>query len=188
MYKCSLTGDTIIFVDIDGPLLPARMHYDQSNAKILLNPKYADVSWQDDIKLKKQIKFDPVMISLINTWVEAVDAKIVMSTHWTKYSSLTEICAILEANGINHEALHENWKTTKLKCWTRADEIAHWLFDNSSTFSNYLIIEDDDTVLNDVRINPNKVLLIDFYNGIRFDQIFQGYEILGITDYNNISL
>ena len=185
-FKTTYPGETVIFLDIDGPLIPARMHYHQDNAPFLTQgPEHP---WQDHHEIKKNLKFDPVMVSLLNTWVELTDAKIVMSTAWTKYATFEEMMEILENNGIIcGDRIHEQWKTTKLKSWSRSDEISNWLFNNMGKIQNYLIIDDDNSVINDHRLNPKKVLLIDFYNGMTFHQIFEGCEILGITDYSKIT-
>ena len=184
MYDLSLSGDVLLFLDFDGPLLPARMHYQEFNSTIMFDP---EASWQDDHKKKLKIRFDPVIMNVINGWVSQTDAKVVISSNWTKYATFQQICQILEVNGFKHtKSIHESWKTTKLKSWSRADEIANWLFNHSGTYSNYLIIDDDNSVLNDDRIRKDKVLLIDFYNGLQWNQIFEGCEILGITEYEKI--
>lgn len=184
VYNLTYPGDTVIFLDFDGPMLPARLHYEEFNSTIMFDPT---ASWQDDMALKRQVKFDVVMVNLINRWIQEANAKLVISSNWTKYSTFEEICEILEANGITCiDQIHDCWKTTKLSLWSRAEEIAHWLFINRGTVQNYIIIDDDATVLNDQRLIKEKVLLIDFFNGITWKQIFEGCEILGITDYKTI--
>lgn len=184
MYNLSLHGDVVIFLDFDGPLLPARMHYEEFNSTIMFDP---EASWQDSHAKKKKIRFDPVIISVLNGWIEQTNAKVVISSNWSKYATLQEISEYLSGNGFKHVlAIHDSWKTTKLKSWSRADEIANWLFNHAGTFSNYLILDDDNSVLNDERIRKDKVLLIDFYNGLQWGQIFEGCEILGITEYEKI--
>ena len=124
MFRLNLTGETIIFVDIDGPLLPARMHYAKSNYDIVVGDM--ECSWQDDIEKKCRIQFDPCAVNALNKWVEEAEAKIVLSTNWTKYSTKKEMQKILSGNGFDHAytALHEDWRTIKHKLWTRGEEIS----------------------------------------------------------------
>ena len=184
MYKCSLTGDVVIFLDFDGPLLPGRLHYQEFNSTIMFD---VESHWQDDQALKRQVRFDPVMIHVLNRWIEHLDAKVVISSNWSKFATFEEICEILGANGFKHsDKIHDQWTTTKIKSWNRADEIANWLFNNLGKFSNYIIIDDDASVMHDSRLNPKKVLLIDFNDGLSFSQIFEGCEILGIVEYDKV--
>ena len=52
--------------------------------------------------------------------------------------------------------------------------------------SFHIIIDDDVSVMHDSRLNPKKVLLIDFNDGLSFSQIFEGCEILGIVEYDKV--
>lgn len=183
MFRLNLTGDTIIFVDIDGPLLPARMHYAKANYDIVVGDM--ECSWQDDIEKKCRIQFDPCIINALNKWVEEAEAKIVLSTNWTKYSTKEEMQKILSLNGFDHAytAIHADWKTTKHKAWTRGEEISYWLSHYRGAIKNYMILDDDISVLNHPHLDPKKVLLADFFDGITWRQIFEGFEIFGIVDY-----
>ena len=177
-------GDTIIFIDIDGPLLPARMHYQEDNINII----FKDELWFNSPKLKCGIKFDPVMSCLLNKWCQVTEAKFVISSSWTKYSTLEELVIIFKNNGIDIVPnLHKNWKTEKVHKWSRGAEIAQWLKENKGTVKNYLVLDDDDDVMSNEYLDKDKILLIDFFIGISFMQIFKGNEILGITDYSQIT-
>lgn len=170
----------VIFIDIDGPFLPARMHY-SNNASFIFDLKQ---KWKSSFETRKSIIFDPVMCYILNQWIKITNSRIVFSTDWTKSCSKNELAEIFDRNGVNNLSFHSNWKTTKnIDGYSRADEIAHWLSHNKDSYSNYLILEDDNSVLNHPSIDHSKVLLIDFLNGISWKQIFEGCEILGITDY-----
>ena len=183
MFKLNLTGDSIIFVDIDGPLLPARMHYAKQNYGIVVGDD--ECSWQDDFEKKCKIQFDPCAVNALNKWVEASGSKIVVSSNWTKYATKEEIQKILSVNGFDHSytAFHDDWKTIKHKMWSRADEISYWLSHYRGEIKNYLILDDDISVLNHPHLDPKKVVLIDFFDGLAWRQIFEGFEIFGIIDY-----
>ena len=92
---------------------------------------------------------------------------------------------ILSGNGFDHAytSLHEDWRTTKHKLWTRGEEISYWLSHYRGSIKNYLILDDDISVLNHPHLDPKKVILVDFFDGITWRQIFEGFEIFGIVDY-----
>lgn len=181
MFKLTLAGETVIFLDFDGPLLPARMHYEEFNSTIMFDDT---MSWQDSHELKVKIRFDPVVISMLNRWVEQAPAKVVISSNWSKYASKEQIIEYLVGNGFKFpDQIHEDWCLHKHKSWSRGDEISHWLSNHRGEIKNYLILDDDFSVLNTDRLDDKKVLFIDFFDGMSWNQIFKGFEIFGITDY-----
>jgi len=182
MYRLSLDGTNVIFIDFDGPLLPARMHLVEPNRQILVDE---ECSWQDNHALKKQIKFDPVAISMLNRWLEKAEAKFVLSTNWTKYATMEELQEILSVNGLEgaYTAIHEDWKTVKHKQWSRADEISYWMSNHRGEISGYLMLDDDISIINHPHLDQKRAILVDFYNGIGWRQFFDGFEVFGITDY-----
>ena len=178
----NLNGETIIFLDFDGPLLPARFHFIPPNNEILMEDYTGE--YQDSHEKKLKIKFDPVAIHALNRWTEVSDAKIVLSTHWSKYATKEQLIEYLKNNGFLYtDRIHEHWTTTKHKLWNRGDEISYWLSSHRGEIKNYLIFEDDFSVLNHPHIDPKKVILANFHNGISWEQIFEGFEIFGVTDY-----
>lgn len=182
VYTLKLGGENVVFVDFDGPLLPARMHYEGFNSTIMFDP--AD-SWQDSHETKKKIKFDPVPIHILNCLVELANVKIVISSNWSKYATREEIAEYLVGNGFKYpEEIHEDWKTTKHKMWDRSDEICHWLGNHRNEIQNYLILDDDESVVRNPRLDINRIVFVDFFDGLSWKQIFQCYEIFGI-DLNN---
>lgn len=185
MFKLSLTGTNIIFVDFDGPLLPARMHLVHPNNSIINLEKDPECKWQDDPVIKQKIKFDSVAISVLNDWIDKANAKIVLSTNWTKYSTREELLNLLSSNGLNNaeDIIHDDWKTVKHKQWTRADEISYWMSNHRGEISGYLMLDDDISIINHPHLDPKRAILVDFFNGIQWNQVFEGYEVFGIIDY-----
>ncbi len=186
MNNLAQTGETIIFVDIDGPLLPFRMHYHPQNISIMKNPNRQHWVGDDLFKMKRQLVFDPVMVHAINKWTEAAEAKIVMSTAWAEQFSYEQMVEIFDRNGIWTDCIHDQWMTPRNPTWDRGSEISHWLFHNLGKIKNYLIIDDDISVLDAPGVRPDRVLLIDLNNGLRFDQLWTGCEILGLTQYDKV--
>lgn len=185
MYKLSLNGDNIIFIDFDGPLLPARMHFAFPNCNIVKSEVDIESTWQDDHQKKRQIRFDPAIMNILNQLVEKADAKYVLSTNWTKYGTMGELQEILTLNGFLHaySAIHEDWKTVKHKHWSRGDEISYWMSNHRNEVKGYLILDDDHSVLNHPHLDSKRVVLADFFEGVQWAQFFECFEIFGITDY-----
>ena len=179
-------GETILFVDIDGPLLPMRLHYHPSNIPIMFNPNKKFATGDELFRLKKQLVFDPVMVNAINKWTEATDAKIVMSTAWAEQLTYDQMVEIFKRNGIFTDCIHDQWMTPRNPTWDRGSEISHWLFNNLGKIANYMVIDDDTTVLCAPGVRPDRVLLIDLKDGLRFDQLWTGCEILGLTEYDKV--
>ena len=186
MGNLTSRGDTIIFVDIDGPLLPFRLHYHPQNIPIMTNPNKKYATGEDLFRLKRELVFDPVMVHAINCWVEAADAEIVLSTAWAEQFTYEQMVEIFDRNGIRTDRIHDQWMTPRNPTWDRGSEISHWLFNNLGNVFNYLVLDDDISVLDAPGVKREKVLLIDLRDGLRYDQLWTGCEILGLTDYDKV--
>ena len=186
MANLVTSGETIIFVDIDGPLLPFRLHYHPQNIPIMTNPNKKYATGDDLFRLKKGLVFDPVMVHAINRWAEATEAKLVLSTAWAEQLSYEQMVEIFDRNGISTDCIHDQWMTPRNPTWDRGAEISHWLFNNLGKIANYMVIDDDISVMNAPGVKPEKVLLIDLNNGLRYDQLWTGCEILGLTEYDKV--
>lgn len=182
VYIPNLNGDNIIFVDFDGPLLPARMHYEGFNSTVMFDP--AD-TWQSSQEIKRKIRFDPGAVGALNQWIDAANAKVVISSNWSKYATREQIIEILVGNGFLYpESIHEDWKTIKHKMWDRSDEICHWMSNHRNEIQNYIVLDDDESVVRNPRLDIEKVIFVDFFDGMTWKQIFQGFEIFGIDLHN----
>ena len=60
----------IVFLDVDGPLIPGRMHVAPGYATLQHAPEMMDQKW----------RFDPVAVMMIKRLLERTDAKIVWNT------------------------------------------------------------------------------------------------------------
>lgn len=180
-------GDTILFVDIDGPLLPFRLHYHPDNWELIQKKKAnMHIPNAELFEIKRKLKFDPVMVHAINRWLDMTDGKIVFSTAWAEQFEKDQMLEIFRNNGIDVSSVHNQWMTPRCLQWDRGVEISHWLAMNKGTVKNYMVIDDDPSVLNAPGVRKQKVLLIDLVNGLQYHQLWDGCEILGITDYDRV--
>lgn len=111
----------IIFLDIDGPMIPAR-------ASINSSGKF---NWRS---------FDPVAVNLLNTVINDFAPKLVISSTWRHMGE--DFCRLaLTLNGISGCNLHKDWATKVLWGDRRGDEIKDWL-DEHDGVTHWAAIDD----------------------------------------------
>lgn len=97
----------VIFVDVDGPMIPVRAMYLPTQTSI-------------------SSAFDPCAASMLLKLVDQTNASIVISSVRRKdgYERCVEL---FESNGIPSSLFHEDWRTSPESGRTRSAEIADWL-------------------------------------------------------------
>jgi len=188
-----------IFVDIDGPLLPGKMHLYPINQKI------------ERGKLNEaKPMFDNFAVQCFNMWAKYADAKIIFSTNWATalYSySDDDDCGpelklkkIMLDNGLDFEdRYHKDILTPKKFTSARGSEIWWWLIENAKDGDKFIAVDDDSTCryLEDYlrpreqdKHYPNgfvkpditgKWIEVDFANGLNWENFTDGCEALGIS-------
>ena len=134
-------ADKIIFLDIDGPMIPLRAYFLPNQTKPIVSV------------------FDPCAVSLLNKLIDDSKAKLVISSTWAT-QGMDRIREVLSDNGIDPTLLHNDWVTPrKLSSW-RMNEISWWLRDHPEVV-DYVAIEDEDL---DVEFVP-KAVKCDPYEG-----------------------
>jgi len=120
----------IIFLDIDGVLNSA--DYYKKVAK----------------KGKDWNRFNPLAVEIIKRLVVEFNSEIVITSSW-RFGAVKELKNELIKSGlIKH--LHKDWKTPVIhpSSQSRGNEIRTWL-ENHKQVDNYIIIDDDDNILNE---------------------------------------
>lgn len=165
----------VIFVDIDGPLLPRKMHIFSENRTN---------------EQKAVPKFDEFAVRCFNLWAKYGNAKIVFSTYWEFYFTADELKRIMHLNGLAFD-YHEDVITPKRMSSTRNAEIASWL-DNHPEVENFIAVDDDTSckyIDNGVEDGTIKVkgrwVEVDFDDGISWENFCDGCVGLGI-DINEV--
>jgi hypothetical protein len=155
------------------------MYYLEENNFILDHIR----NWPPEYDIVSDVRFDPVMIDVLNKWLNRRNHKVVISSRWAHHYHKHQIVELLRRNGFRHyDKLHEFWETTT-KNSSRGKEIAAWLNSYNGNVANYMVIDDDESVL-DGSVDKDKVLLVDSRNGISYTDVMRGCDILGIHDYN----
>ena len=164
----------IIFVDIDGPLLPQKMDLFHQNRKTgKENPPM----------------FDEFAVRVFNLWAKYGNAKIVFSTNWALSWSADELKEIMRVNGLGFD-YHEHCITPKRFRQERHSEILNWLDDHSKEGDKFIAVDDDTSCryIEQIMKHPqNEVkatgewIEVEFQNGISWQNFLDGCEALDIN-------
>jgi len=177
-------SSTIIFLDIDGPLLSHRakqhprnqIRYATGNTRPLPDP----IDW-GFVKAPKGTEtiryFDELAVQLVMNLLNGYDAQLVISSSWQK-AGLANIRFILEENGIPASRLHAFWKTElELQGATRAEQIGAWLdaaAARAEEITAYAALDDDPSVTT----LPGGIL-ISYAEGLRWSDFCSASAALG---------
>lgn len=112
----------VIFLDIDGPMIPVRAYH------LPEQTKPASV-------------FDSIATALLNRLIKDSGAKLVISSTWRQLGR-EKVVAVLVKNGIDPTHLHEDWQTPLTWGSNRDREISLWLEDHPEV-TNYVAIDDE---------------------------------------------
>lgn len=135
-------ANKVIFLDIDGPLMPGRQWFDSRNSNMRKN--LGDVWWKKINELEEfdeLITFDPVAVQFFNLWQRLSGAKIVVASNWAQWISQDRLLKIFEVNGLSTD-LHEDWRTERTRFDdSRMHQIGDWMYDHSEYTG--IIVDDD---------------------------------------------
>ena len=190
----------VIFVDIDGPLMPGRQWFDSRNSNMRKN--LGDVWWKKINELEEfdeLITFDPVAVRFFNIWARMSDAEFVLSTNWARWISEERILKIFDRNDLDVKRIHEDWRTPRRMTSNRFHEIGMWMEDNPGYTG--IIVDDDGDLkryayyFNDSKYQDEELVKeghdywqkklkfvdVEYSNGMTLENFKFGCEGLGIT-------
>lgn len=123
----------IIFLDVDGPLIPLRLHWKIKDTQLQLH-EYARF---DDGTLK----WDSEFVEALNTYCPAMGIQIVFnSSHNT---TPNEYYRTAKANGLNTGLLHKEFYTGyPMKIENRVEAIEDWLKKNVKIRCEWIVVDD----------------------------------------------
>lgn len=124
----------IIFLDIDGPMIPVRAYFLPGQTK-------------------PATVFDPLAVAMLSKLIKDSGAKLVISSTW-RAKGLPTVAGMLFKNGIGDQHLHKDWCTEGKLTSQRMHEIKWWYEDHIPEVTHYVAIEDEDL---DVGFVPNAV-------------------------------
>lgn len=160
----------IIFLDIDGPLLPQKMHYFGQNRKTGKHPQSYPM-------------FDPWAVRVFNMWARYGHAQVVFCTHWSHSWTDDELKDVMKHNGLGLQ-YHEDCVTPKKMSSYKCNEIQWWL-EKHPECKNYIVVEDDRSCEHVAKLTEHldvqgRWIDVDYYNGISVKNFRDGCEQLGI--------
>jgi len=176
-----------IFVDIDCPLLPTKLHLLKENRKITRSKLY-----------EAQPVFDEFAVRCFNLWTKYADAKIIFSTNWASAPGIDadHLKMIMEMNGLKFKGQYHNEILTPKKFTSqRGSEIWWWLIDNAKDDDKFIAVDDDtscyyvDSYISDakekgyvkVKDFTGKWIEVDSTDGLSYRNFLDGCEALGIN-------
>jgi hypothetical protein len=149
----------IIFLDIDGPMIPGRAYTIAGHTKPLV------------------MKFDPVAVGLLNNFCRTRNWQIVIHSSWVRIMGGMKTYEHCLAEGLDKELFHKDAYCDENENW-RYTRVAKWLHEHPET-THYLILDDEPYKVDLVTKYPHPedmekhLVLIDFEEGMLTSTINQ---------------
>lgn len=149
-----MTKQKIIFLDIDGPMIPGRAYHMPTQTKGIVKT------------------FDPCAVGLLNKICSKSGWRIVLHSSWIQILGGEETHSHCISQGIPTEHFHDNAWCDENVGW-RYTRVAKWLNENPDT-THYFILDDEPyrwaMEKNDLELHPKDIdkhlILVDFEDGI----------------------
>ena len=160
----------ILFLDIDGVVIPLRCNIDTRRKEWFARMR--DMGRADQTGYGF---FDPIAVTMLNDLHKQFNFHIVVSSSWAEiYTDRRDFEAIFSINGLNIP-MHEDWKTPRKEypVDTRADQIFNWLQEHPDV-NKYIVLDDrcsgsgNFALLDNVFLcDDDNGMLWNIYNGVR---------------------
>lgn len=129
-------SDRVLFLDIDGVILPTRMWAAPQNIGFL------DV--HPDIRAP-QLTFDPGAIGLLMQIARLSGARFVLHSNWRRgwVGRESELQDLLVRSGLERERWHGRWAAPAFESMDKGEEISAWLGTHGDGLRECLIVDDE---------------------------------------------
>ena len=137
----------IVFLDVDGVLLPGRAWTLPENIAVTeahrADPRHSVG------ELALQTRFDPVAVALVNRLCERTEALVVAETNWRRNVGMDETRGKLVEQGLEERYLHPRWACPWSPRSDKGRDIALWLQDNcppqdkQEDSIDYVVLDDE---------------------------------------------
>ena len=133
----------VLFLDIDGVLNGSDWFHKNHEARLKHRVEYGNGAEFAKDFMHPMGHLDPLSISFLNKIVEETGCKIVISSTWRKFSTLSEIRGFLSQKGFKHP-LSIIDKTEDFNIgYARGLEIHNWLNECKDKVDSFVILDDD---------------------------------------------
>lgn len=142
----------ILFLDIDGPLIPGRAYTMPGQTKGIVKT------------------FDPCAVGLINFWCKSRKWKLVLHSSWVQILGGEDTYLHCLSQGLNKDHFHKDAWCDEHENW-RYTRVAKWLKEHPET-THYMILDDEPYKIDLFGKYPhpadisNHLILVDFEDGI----------------------
>jgi hypothetical protein len=158
-------SEKVIFLDIDGVLLPTRTVFLPHNL----------TKWPRDDANAVRRAFDPIAVAMIARLVELSGAKLVACTSWRHFPGRDVIARLMREAGWDPEPhWHQCWRTPFSRDRSRAEEILCW-FEDEDDVQRWVSLDDN------ARPSPGGIG-IDPHHGIRLEDYRTAALLLNVID------
>ncbi len=193
-----MTMQNYMFIDIDGPLLPGKMHLFKQNKEFLAEFSGSDADEHID---RFPPLFDPYAVAVHNWLAKEGNAKIVLVTNWRMWFTIEKLQEILANQGLVFDYADRPSCIKRGLSSARLHDVSTHIEDYLPKDSRALVIDDDHGLLtlnewfaddhksdsNQERLRKNiefKLLDVDYTNGLTHKQVMDGAKFFGILGPN----
>lgn len=166
-----MTASNIVFIDIDGPLLPNRMWAASDNIR-LLDQRVIDRS--------PHLRFDPGCVGLVVRLCRLAKARLVLASNWrrTWAHGQEALRAKLAGEGLTDDLWHDDWALPVLvgDRGNKACEIERWL--DANPIERAVLIDNDPIAAP----APVQLIRIDAEEGFGLSAYRLALQCFGATD------
>jgi len=157
----------VVFIDIDGPILPLRMWAAADNIR-LLDEKVIDRS--------PRLRFDPGCVGLIVRLCDLCGARLVLASNWrrTWAHGLDALHAKMVAEGLRDDLWHDNWMLPVFD--NKITELASWLASNSITAGVFIDNEPISTP------DPVRMITVGEDDGFGLSAYYSALNVFAVVD------
>lgn len=140
----------ILFLDMDGPMLPARAQF---------LPGQTKPYWK---------VLDPVAVAMVNNVAETTGRRFVIHSSWVKHQDNFEngLYAHLVDQGLKAENFHSD-PICKDISW-RYDRVSEWLARHPEVY-DFVILDDEAPQTLDPQWMTDNLILVDYLNGLTWE-------------------
>lgn len=165
----------IIFLDIDGVILPGRALYMPGQ---VYTPDGAP------------LRFDPSSVGLVNKLCEDLPARIVVHSNWRRNyhgwagSTLCEqesLIAYMISQGLRGEYFHEDWQCPMKMSSSRWYDISMWMDDHPEVKDEDIVILEDEEMPSTYGQWGRMVVRTDFDEGLTVEQFMGIRQRFGLS-------
>lgn len=153
----------ILFLDIDGPMIPGRLYFDRN------------MTYCND---RDCFIYDPVAVSMVNKICKTTGAKIVFNTAHNSNGPMNGVKGVIYqglVNGIHAKNIHKEGHTLFPAKLSREGGITNWI-EVFGPVEKYCIIDDENFT------DDSNLINVDFDIGMTFLTYKKAIDILGRLD------